>query len=127
MSNKDRSATKNLATATPIMQIDNIVKEFSGVRVLHKVTIDIFPGEVLGVLGENGAGKSTLLKILCGIYQKTSGSISFAGKRVEIDSPASAKALGISMIPQEFNLINTLNVFENIFLGNEKQPGHFSG
>ena len=107
----------------PIMQIDNIVKEFSGVRVLHKVTIDIFPGEVLGVLGENGAGKSTLLKILCGIYQKTSGSIYFAGEEVQIDGPASAKSLGISMIPQEFNLINTLNVFENIFLGNEYSKG----
>jgi len=104
----------------PIMQIDNIVKEFSGVRVLHKVTIDIFPGEVLGVLGENGAGKSTLLKILCGIYEKTSGSLHFMGNQVEINGPASAKALGISMIPQEFNLINTLNVFENIFLGNER-------
>ena len=92
----------------PIMQIDNIVKEFSGVRVLHKVTIDIFPGEVLGVLGENGAGKSTLLKILSGIYQKTSGSIRFAGQDVSIDNPASAKALGISMIPQEFNLINLI-------------------
>ena len=109
----------------PIMQIDNIVKEFSGVRVLHKVTIDIFPGEVLGVLGENGAGKSTLLKILSGIYQKTSGSIRFAGQDVSIDNPASAKALGISMIPQEFNLINTLNVFENIFLGNERSNGLF--
>ena len=107
------------------MQIDNIVKEFSGVRVLHKVTIDIFPGEVLGVLGENGAGKSTLLKILSGIYQKTSGSIRFAGQDVSIDNPASAKALGISMIPQEFNLINTLNVFENIFLGNERSNGLF--
>ncbi|MCJ8299778.1 MAG: sugar ABC transporter ATP-binding protein [Pseudomonadales bacterium] len=123
MSSDNRLANKNHATATPIMQIDNIVKEFSGVRVLHKVTIDIFPGEVLGILGENGAGKSTLLKILCGIYQKTSGSISFAGNKVEIDGPASAKALGISMIPQEFNLINTLNVFENIFLGSERSQG----
>jgi len=112
-----------MQSPAPIMQIDNIVKEFSGVRVLHKVTIDIFPGEVLGVLGENGAGKSTLLKILCGIYQKTSGSLYFCGNQVEISGPASAKALGISMIPQEFNLINTLNVFENIFLGNERSQG----
>lgn len=108
---------------SPIMQIDNIVKEFSGVRVLHRVTLDIFPGEVLGILGENGAGKSTLLKILNGIYIKTSGSLVLDGKQIELGSASDAKKLGIAMIPQEFNLVSSLNVFENVFLGNEQKKG----
>jgi len=103
----------------PIMTFDHIVKEFSGVRVLHGVDAEIYPGEVLGVLGENGAGKSTLLKIASGVYTPTSGSIEIDGKSVHINSPVDAKALGITMIPQEFNLVSSLNVFENIFLGNE--------
>ncbi|WP_339720739.1 sugar ABC transporter ATP-binding protein [Marinomonas primoryensis] len=107
----------------PVMQIRGIVKEFSGVRVLHKITLDIFSGEVLGVLGENGAGKSTLLKIISGIYTKTTGSIKIDGVEVSIQSASDAKRLGIAMIPQEFNLISSLNVFENIFLGNEIKKG----
>lgn len=103
----------------PILSLKGISKSFSGVEVLHDIHVDIMPGEVMGVLGENGAGKSTLLKIISGIYQRTSGSIHIAGKPVSIDSPADAKALGIAMIPQEFNLISSLNVFENIFLGQE--------
>ncbi|WP_191602696.1 sugar ABC transporter ATP-binding protein [Marinomonas algicola] len=107
----------------PVMQIRSIVKEFSGVRVLHKITLDIFSGEVLGVLGENGAGKSTLLKIISGIYTRTSGSIKIDGEDADIQSSSDAKRLGIAMIPQEFNLISSLNVFENIFLGNELKSG----
>lgn len=109
----------------PYMQVKGIIKEFSGVRVLHKITLDIYEGEVLGVLGENGAGKSTLLKVISGIYQKTKGEILVKGVHVDIDSTQDAKDLGIAMIPQEFNLISTLNVFENIFLGNEKKQGLF--
>jgi ribose transport system ATP-binding protein len=101
------------------MRFDNIGKEFSGVRVLHGVDADIYPGEVMGVLGENGAGKSTLLKIASGVYTPTSGSLEIDGKAVQINSPVDAKSFGITMIPQEFNLVSSLNVFENIYLGNE--------
>lgn len=110
---------------TPILQIDNVIKEFSGVRVLHRITLDIFPGEVLGILGENGAGKSTLLKIVSGIYTMTSGALKLDGQKLDLNSPADAKQNGIVMIPQEFNLISSLNVFENIFLGNEIKKGIF--
>ncbi|WP_089138279.1 sugar ABC transporter ATP-binding protein [Vibrio rumoiensis] len=113
-----------MSSNNPILSLTGICKSFSGVEVLHDIDIDIMPGEVMGVLGENGAGKSTLLKIISGIYQRTSGSIHISGKPVNIDSPADAKALGIAMIPQEFNLISSLNVFENIFLGQEiKEKG----
>lgn len=102
---------------TDLLSIRHMVKEFSGVRVLNDINIDVAAGEVFGILGENGAGKSTLLKIICGIYTPTRGSISLKGKEVSIKNPMEAKSLGISMIPQEFNLIPTLAVFENIFLG----------
>ncbi len=105
------------------LSIRNIVKEFSGVRVLNDINADIQTGEVFGLLGENGAGKSTLLKIICGIYTTTSGSLELKGNKVAISTPMEAKRLGISMIPQEFNLIQTLSVFENIFLGSEFKKG----
>ncbi|MFW2367755.1 MAG: sugar ABC transporter ATP-binding protein [Desulforhopalus sp.] len=105
------------------LSIRKIVKEFSGVRVLNDISADIQTGEVFGILGENGAGKSTLLKIICGIYTATSGSLELKGREVTITTPMEAKRLGISMIPQEFNLIQTLSVFENIFLGSESKKG----
>ncbi|UPW19327.1 sugar ABC transporter ATP-binding protein [Agarivorans sp. TSD2052] len=103
----------------PILSLEKISKSFSGVQVLHGISVQVLPGEVMGILGENGAGKSTLLKIISGIYQRSEGQVSVAGKAVDITSPADAKALGIAMIPQEFNLIASLSVFENIFLGQE--------
>lgn len=106
-----------------LLSVRNINKAFSGVAVLNDINMDVQAGEVFGILGENGAGKSTLLKIICGIYTPTSGRITFKGKGVSINTPMEAKSLGISMIPQEFNLIPTLSVFENIFLGSEIKKG----
>lgn len=105
------------------LSVRQITKEFSGVRVLNDINIDVRTGEVFGILGENGAGKSTLLKIICGVYTPTSGSLVLKGETVSITTPMKAKRLGISMIPQEFNLIPTLTVFENIFLGSEIKSG----
>jgi ribose transport system ATP-binding protein len=73
----------------------------------------------MGLVGENGAGKSTLIKIISGIYQPTSGKLVLDGKEVSIPDYINGKALGIALVPQEFNLINSLAVFENVFLGNE--------
>jgi ribose transport system ATP-binding protein len=107
----------------PVLTIKDINKVFSGVKVLNDINLEIQSGEVFGILGENGAGKSTLLKIICGIYTPTSGTIYLKGNRVSINTPTQAKKFGISMIPQEFNLIPTLSVFENIFLGSELKSG----
>ncbi len=96
-----------------------ITKEFSSVRVLADISVEIRSGEILGLVGENGAGKSTFMKILSGIYQPTAGSIEFAGQPVDLRDAGTAKALGISLIPQEFNLVEHLNVYENVFLGAE--------
>jgi ribose transport system ATP-binding protein len=101
-----------------------IAKEFSSVRVLNNINLKIYRGEILGIIGENGAGKSTLMKILGGIHFPTEGSVSFEGDKVVLREPADAKHLGISLIPQEFNLINELTVYDNIFLGSEMvKPG----
>ncbi len=107
-----------------IIKIDSISKEFSGVRVLDNINVDIKRGEVFGIVGENGAGKSTLMKILNGVYHPTEGSLYIQNQKYDlVKDTLTAKKLGISMIPQEFNLIETLNVFENIFLGNELVAG----
>jgi ribose transport system ATP-binding protein len=102
-----------------ILSIQDITKEFDGVKVLDKVSFDLKRGEIMGLIGENGAGKSTLIKIITGIYAPSGGSLALNGKPALIPDYITAKKLGISMVPQEFNLINTLTVYENIFLGNE--------
>jgi ribose transport system ATP-binding protein len=115
----------NTAVAEYALEVRKIVKEFSGVRVLDDVSFGIHPGEVMGLIGENGAGKSTLIKIICGIYQPTEGSIYLNGNKVEVKDPIVGRSLGIGIVPQEFNLINHLSVFENIFLGNEIHKNGF--
>ncbi len=107
-----------------LVKTKNIAKEFSGVRVLDDINIEIKKGEIFGIIGENGAGKSTFIKILNGIYQQTKGEVFFQGKKVDMDVQK-AKNIGINTIPQEFNLINDLNVYENIFLGKEYQKNRF--
>jgi ribose transport system ATP-binding protein len=102
-----------------LLETRNISKDFSSVYVLNDINIRVIKGEILGIIGENGAGKSTLMKILSGIYTPTSGNIVFEGKPVHIDEPLDAKRLGIGLIPQEFNLIRQLTVYDNVFLGSE--------
>ena len=99
--------------------MNGISKSFFGNRVLHEVDFELRPGEVHALVGGNGAGKSTLMKILEGVYTPDAGSIEINGQPVTISSPQDAKALGIGMIFQEFSLIPTLNVAQNVFLGHE--------
>jgi ribose transport system ATP-binding protein len=101
------------------VRMTGISKSFSGTRVLHGVDFDLRKGEVHALVGGNGAGKSTLMKILQGVYTPDEGQIAVDGAPVEIRSPHDARALGIGMIFQEFSLIPTLTVAQNIFLGHE--------
>ncbi|MDQ6932992.1 MAG: sugar ABC transporter ATP-binding protein [Candidatus Eremiobacteraeota bacterium] len=103
----------------------DIGKSYPGVRALDGVTLDLFAGEVLALVGENGAGKSTLMKILAGAQPADQGEIFIDGKLVRIDSPRTAELLGIGMIYQEFNLVPALDAIENIVLGVEPQDGLF--
>ncbi len=103
-----------------IVELDNITKEFPGVKALDHVQFNLKRGEVLAFLGENGAGKSTLMKILSGIYAKDEGTIKVDGKVIDSMSPKEAQELGIAIIHQELNMCAHLSVAENIFLGREK-------
>ncbi len=103
-----------------IVELDNITKEFPGVKALDHVQFNLKRGEVLAFLGENGAGKSTLMKILSGIYSKDEGTIKVDGKVIDSMSPKEAQELGIAIIHQELNMCAHLSVAENIFLGREK-------
>ena len=105
---------------TPLLEIRNLTKTFPGVPALSSVDFTMYPGEVHALLGENGAGKSTLIKVITGVYKKDTGSILLQGKEIEPKSPHDAQALGISTVYQEVNLIPTLSVAENIYLG--RQP-----
>lgn len=100
-----------------ILEMKNITKTFPGVKALDDVSFRVKRGMIHALVGENGAGKSTLMKVLNGVYQANSGDIYIDGKKVEFNGVKDAQAAGISIIYQEFNLINTLSVAENIFLG----------
>ncbi len=103
-----------------IVGVEKLCKSFAGVPVLRDVDLSVGEGEILGLIGENGAGKSTLMKIIAGIHTPTSGVVRVAGRPVAIGDPIQARGLGISLVPQEFNLIRDLPVYANIFLGAEK-------
>lgn len=103
----------------PLLRMTNISKHFPGVQALNNVDFEVYPGEVVGLMGENGAGKSTLIKILSGVYNRDGGSISFQGKSIEPRSPQIAQSLGISTIYQELALVPQLSVAENLFLNRE--------
>ena len=105
------------------VELKGIVKSFSGNTVLHDVDFELREGEVHALLGGNGAGKSTLMKILEGVYVPDAGEIEVEGTKVEIRSPQDAKNHRIAMIFQEFSLIPTLSVAQNIFLNSEPHFG----
>ncbi len=101
----------------PILALAGISKSFPGVRALHQVSLELYPGEVTALIGENGAGKSTLVKLLTGIYQPDAGQIILGGGEVTLPTAHSAAELGITAIHQETVLFDELTVAENIYLG----------
>ncbi len=105
--------------AVPLLEVQELSKRFPGVVALDAVDFELRPGEVHVLFGENGAGKSTLIQTLAGAHQPTSGTISFRGRQLTLDSVHHARTLGISAVFQEFSLVPTLTVEENLFLGAE--------
>ncbi|MBB5221853.1 ribose transport system ATP-binding protein [Amaricoccus macauensis] len=108
-----------------VLALVDVTKTFPGVKALKGVSIDVRPGEIVGLVGENGAGKSTLMKILSGVYQPDGGQIVVGDKPVRLTSAAEANALGIAMVFQEQSLLTNLTVGENVYLGNEAQFTRF--
>ncbi len=103
----------------PVVSLRNVSKSFAHINALRSIDLDVYPGEIHAVMGENGAGKSTLVKILSGVHRKSSGSMTVRGVEVDFTDPKEAERNGIAIIHQELNLIPTLSVSANIFLGRE--------
>ena len=108
-----------------ILQLNSITKQYPGVVALDNVSVSFEKGEVHALLGENGAGKSTLIKVLSGAIVPNAGQIIMDGETFTQITPAIAQKLGIGVIYQEFTLVPTLTVAENIFLGKEYRKGIF--
>ena len=102
-----------------VIEMLHISKEFPGIRANDDITLQLRKGEIHALLGENGAGKSTLMSVLFGLYQPEAGEIRKNGKKVKIDDPNDATALGIGMVHQHFKLIDVFTVLDNIILGAE--------
>lgn len=106
----------------PVLRLSGISKNFGAVSALTDIDLEVFPGEVVALVGDNGAGKSTLIKTLAGVHQPTSGSIEFNGEKVVLSSPGVALDLGIATVFQDLALCENLDVVANIFLGREMSP-----
>ena len=102
-----------------LLRMEGISKAFPGVQALSGVSLNVYGGEAMALLGENGAGKSTLMKVMTGIYTRDEGKIIYEGKEVSFRNSRDAAEQGISIIHQELNLIPHMKIYENIFLGRE--------
>lgn len=112
-------------TRSPIMSMKAVNKQFSGVKVLQNVNIELYKGEVHALMGENGAGKSTLMKIMAGVYQPDAGMIVYKGQEVHWNNPMEARNKGISVIHQEISLSPNLSIGENIMMGTTFKKNRF--
>ncbi len=106
-------------TGAPLVEMRDISIAFGGIKAVDHVTVDLYPGEVVGLLGHNGAGKSTLIKCLSGAYQMDSGQILINGEPVTINTPRDARRFNIECIYQTLALADNLDAASNLFLGRE--------
>lgn len=104
----------------PILQVKGVSKYFGGLTALDSVDLDVYPGEVVALLGDNGAGKSTLTKCISGVYRPDEGEILFNGRSILGAPPAMVRDMGIQTIYQDLALAENLDVGANVFLGKEK-------
>ena len=114
----------NQHSAPPLLELKNVTKSFGAVSALSNIDLTVYPGEVVALVGDNGAGTSTLIKTLAGAHQPTSGEIYFEGKKVDIESPSRAIALGMATVFQDLALCENLDVVSNIFMGQELNIWH---
>jgi D-xylose transport system ATP-binding protein len=106
-------------SGTPLVDMRDICISFGGVHAVDHVSVDLYPGEVVGLLGHNGAGKSTLIKILSGAYGMDSGEIYVEGQKATINNPRDARSYNIETIYQTLALADNLDAASNLFLGRE--------
>jgi simple sugar transport system ATP-binding protein len=103
----------------PIISVRNLHKWYSGVHALKGVSLDVVPGQALGLVGDNGAGKSTLINILSGLHRQDEGEILVEGKPTDIRNPKGAMALGIETIYQYNSMVPIMSISRNMFIGRE--------
>jgi simple sugar transport system ATP-binding protein len=108
---------------TPLLEVRDVSKHFGSVIALAGVSMSVYAGEVMCLLGDNGAGKSTLIKILSGVHKPTAGEFLFEGKPVDFDSPREALDAGIATVFQDLAMIPLMSVARNFFLGSEPTVG----
>lgn len=117
-----REQARPSASSPPLLSVRHLSKSFGPVRAVDDVSLDIYPQEILGIIGDNAAGKSTFLRVLTGYYQPDAGEILYRGRPVRVSSPrTSRRQLGIEMIYQDLSLAPDLRVWENAFLGEERR------
>lgn len=109
-------STRGERAAVPLLALEGITKRFGDLVANDRVSLAVSPGEVVAMLGENGAGKSTLMKIVYGLVRPDAGTVTMDGERLTISSPRDAMAAGIGMVTQEFSLVETMTVSENVTL-----------
>src|SRR2546425_12484947 len=112
-----------MSTAEPIFRARGIVKRFGHVTALSGADFDLYPGEVLAVIGDNGAGKSTLIKVLSGALQPDEGELRLDGEEVHFKSPLDARRAGIETVYQDLAVAPALDIASNLFLGRELRRG----
>ena len=115
-------ATPRSAPGKLVLSLRGISKNFGAVSALTDIELDVHAGEVVALVGDNGAGKSTLVKVLAGVHQPSTGTITFDGKQVVLANPAAALDLGIATVFQDLALCENLDVVANIYLGRELNP-----
>ena len=108
-----------MSTSTPLVEMKNIEMAFGGVKAVDDISVDLFPGEVVGLLGHNGAGKSVLIKVLSGAHQADAGEIFINGEKAIINNPRDARKYNIETIYQTLALADNLDAAANLFLGRE--------
>ena len=106
-------------SGTPLVELRDISIAFGGVKAVDHVSVDLYPGEVVGLLGHNGAGKSTLIKCLSGAYRQDSGDVLVNGEKAHIENPRDARDYNIETIYQTLALADNLDAASNLFLGRE--------
>src|SRR3974390_2142746 len=111
----------------PMLSVRNLVKRFGGLTAVSHVSLDIYPGEVVGLVGDNAAGKSTLIKCISGVYHADEGEIFFQGQRRDFARPIDARRAGIETIYQDLALAGNLGFSGKIFMGREVKRKYLGG
>jgi ABC-type sugar transport system ATPase subunit len=109
----------NARARQPVLKLHDIRKNFGGVTAIENFALEVYPGEIVALVGDNGAGKSTLVKIVSGVHAPSSGTITLEGREVTMSSATMARSHGIEVVYQDLALADRQSVYMNLFLGRE--------